>query len=162
MYDVANGATLGGAERLDEKYLNGINKLREQGGYDPLKQQTYIPANVVRKWHEKRLSEGYTPQDMSNIASDLFQKGSRNVTESRYPHIQQVVKPKENVSDVGYVSQNPNNRQTVIKSVYKKDNENIIRNLLEGRRDPSSVIRRSESPRCQLAFLLFNKPYKTT
>jgi hypothetical protein len=46
---------------------------------------------------------------------------------------------------VGYVSQNPNNGQTVIKSVYKKDNEDIVRNLLEGRRDPSSVIRRSEN-----------------
>ena len=46
---------------------------------------------------------------------------------------------------MGYVSQNPSNRQTIIKSVYKKDNEDIIRNLSEGRRNPSSVVRESKN-----------------
>ena len=131
--------------KMNKDTLENINKLREEGGYNLLNQQTYIPANVVRKLYEKRLSEGYTPQEVTNIARDLFQKGRGNVTESRYGHIQQLIQPKENVSDVGYVAQNPNNGQTVTKSVYKKDNENILRNLLEGRRDPSSVVRRSEN-----------------
>ena len=131
--------------KMNKDTLEDINKLREQSGYDSLMPQTYIPANVVRKLYEKRLPEGYTPQDVTEIARDLFQKGKRDVTESRYPHIQQIIQPKNNVSNVGYVAQNPNNGQTVIKSVYKKDNEDIIRNLLEGRRNPSSVVRGAEN-----------------
>lgn len=129
--------------KMNKDTLKDINQLRQQDGHEPLSPQTYIPANVVRKWHEKRLSEGYTPQDMSNIASDLFQKGSRSVTESKYPHIQQVIKPKEKVSEVGYVSQNPSNRQTIIKSVYKKPNKEIkeldINGILDGRTHSSSA-----------------------
>ena len=89
------------------------------------------------------MSEGYSPQEVSQIASDLFQKGGQNVAESRYPHIQQVIKPKENVSDVGFVVQNPNNGQTVIKSVYKKPNKEIkeinINDILDGRTHSSSA-----------------------
>ena len=51
----------------------------------------------------------------------------------------------EKDADVGFVAQNPNNGQTVIKSVYKKDNDELLRSLLEGRRNPSSVIRGSEN-----------------
>ena len=130
--------------KINKDTLSQINKLRERGGYEPLSSQTYIPANVVRKWHEKRISEGYTPQEVSEMARDLFQRGGREVTESRYPHIQQIIKPKENVSDVGYVAQNPSNGQTVIKSVYKKQNKYRQESLLEGRRDPSSVVHGSE------------------
>ena len=123
--------------KMDKDTLENINKLREEGGYNLLNQQTYIPANVVRKLYEKRLSEGYTPQEVTNIARDLFQKGRADVTESRYGHIQQLIQPKENVSDVGYVAQNPNNGQTVIKSVYKKPNKEIgelnIKGILDGR-----------------------------
>ena len=43
------------------------------------------------------------------------------------------------------MAQNPNNGQTVIKSVYKKDNSDIQKNLLEGRRNPSSVVHESEN-----------------
>ncbi|HCU58617.1 MAG TPA: hypothetical protein DIC64_01410, partial [Alphaproteobacteria bacterium] len=129
--------------KMNKDTLRDINNLREENGYSSLSGQTYIPANVVRKLHEKRLSEGYSPQEVSQIASDLFQKGGRNVAESRYPHIQQVIKPKENVSDVGFVAQNPNNGQTVIKSVYKKPNKEIneinINDILDGRTHSSSA-----------------------
>jgi len=120
---------------MDKNTLNDVNKLREQSGYPALGQQTYIPSNVVRKWHEKRLSEGYTPQEVTQIARDLLQKGKGQVTESRYPHIQQIIQPKKNVSDVGYVAQNPNNGQTVIKSVYRKPNKQINKTsgILDGR-----------------------------
>lgn len=69
------------------------------------------------------------------MAKDLFQRGGREVTESRYPHIQQIIKPKENVSDVGYIAQNPSNGQTVIKSVYRKPNSQIseMSGILDGR-----------------------------
>ena len=42
------------------------------------------------------------------------------VTESKHPHIQQVVKPRTYTADYGYISQNPVNGQTVIKSMYRK------------------------------------------
>ena len=116
--------------KMNKDTLGKINKLREEGGYEPLNSQTYIPANVIRKWYKKRLSEGYTPQDVSNIASDLFHGGNNTVTTSRYPHIQQVIKPQENTSGVGYIAQNPNNGQTVIKSVYRKPNTEIRNSIL--------------------------------
>ena len=40
--------------KMDKDTLENINKLREEGGYNLLNQQTYIPANVVRKLYEKR------------------------------------------------------------------------------------------------------------
>lgn len=106
--------------KVDDDTLNQVNDLRRNTGYDELSGNAYIPANVVRKFYNKRLSEGYTPEKMSEMGKRLFHEGSNKVGESNYPHIQKILRPREGISEVGYISKNPSNGQTVIKSMYKK------------------------------------------
>ena len=101
--------------------LKRINRLREFDNQPRLNQNAYIPANVVRKFYNKRLKEGYTPEDMARMGKRLFHEGGNTVSESKYPHIQQIGRPRTYTEDVGYISQNPANGQTVIKSMYKID-----------------------------------------
>ncbi|MBQ8870337.1 MAG: hypothetical protein IJ019_03060 [Alphaproteobacteria bacterium] len=100
--------------------MRNVNCLRENGNLPLLNKNAYIPANVVKKLYHKRLNEGYTPEQLVEMAKRLFHEGPNMVSESKYPHIQQVVYPRKPSSDHGYISQNPVNGQTVIKSMYKK------------------------------------------
>lgn len=111
--------------KINPETLEKVNDLRRQGNLSELSPRAYIPANVVKKFYDKRLNEKYTPENVADMAARLFHKKGNTVTESQYPHIQQVVRPREKTSEVGYISQNPANRKTVIKSVYKKDNKRI-------------------------------------
>ena len=99
--------------------MRNVNQLRKNGNLPLLKGNSYIPANVVKKFYDKRLNEGYTPEQMAEMGKRLFHQGPNMVSKSRYPHIQQVVYPRTNTADYGYISQNPINGQTVIKSMYK-------------------------------------------
>ena len=100
--------------------MKKVNQIRESGNIPQLKGNAYIPANVVKKIYDKRIiNEGYTPEQMAEMGKRLFHQGPNMVSESRYPHIQQIVYPRTYTSDYGYISQNPANGQTVIKSMYK-------------------------------------------
>lgn len=105
--------------KINDDTMNQINDLRRNGGFDELSGNSYIPANVVRKFYNKRLSEGYTPESMARMGKRLFHEGKRQVTESQYPHIQQITNPRKTVNETGFVSQNPANGQTVIKTMFK-------------------------------------------
>lgn len=94
--------------------------MKRNTGYDELSGNAYIPANVVRKFYDKRLSEGYTPEKMAEMGKRLFHEGGNKVGKSNFPHIQEVLRQREGISEVGYISKNPRNGQTVIKSMYKK------------------------------------------
>ena len=50
----------------------------------------------------------------------LFQEDGNVVSEGRFSHIQQIGRPRR-TDEVGYISQNPSNSQTVVKSMYKVD-----------------------------------------
>ena len=81
---------------------------------------------MVKKLFEKRIMKnGYTPEEVVRMLQRLFQEKGGKVSESNYHHIQQVSKPGEGLSDVGYISANPANNQTVIKSVYKKESSRL-------------------------------------
>lgn len=111
--------------RMNNQTLNEINFLREESNLPKLRGNAYIPANVVKKFYDKRLKEKYTAEQIADMGRRLFQEPGGIVSESLYPHVQQVCIPKKQMSDVGYVSQNPANGQTVIKSIYKKDTNRI-------------------------------------
>lgn len=57
---------------------------------------------------------------MSEMGKRLFHEGGSKVGESRYPHIQKVFRPRNGISEVGYIAKNPSNGKTVIKSMYNK------------------------------------------
>lgn len=105
--------------KMDADTLNRVNDLRESANLPRLTGNLYIPANVVRKFYNKRLNEGYTPEGVANLGKRLFHEPGNEVGPSRYSHIQQVMRPREAVDEYGYISQNPANGQTVIKTMLK-------------------------------------------
>ena len=106
--------------RVDKDTLYKINELRKHGGLDSLSGNAYIPANVVKKFYNKRLKEGYTPEGISDMGKRLFHEKGSDVVESKHSHIQEVSKARNNFSEKGYVSQEPTTGRFVIKSMYKK------------------------------------------
>ena len=106
--------------KVNPDILKRVNRLRELGNQPQLKPNAYIPANVVRKFYDKRIKERYTPESMARMGKRLFHEDGNMVGNSRYEHIQEIKKPIGKKSEYGYISQNPKTGQTVIKSIYKK------------------------------------------
>ena len=105
--------------------LQRVNQLRELENLPKLTGNAYIPANVVKKFYNKRLKEGYTPEGLSAMGKRLFHEGGNTASESHYPHIQQVIRPRDTTDELGYLSQNPKTGQTVIKSMHRIDKNRI-------------------------------------
>lgn len=106
--------------RLNPNSLKQINELRKGLNQTKLNRNLQIPANVVKKFHDKRLKEKYSPEKLTDMADTLFHKDGNFISESNHPHIQEISRPKTRIKDVGYISQNPSNGQTVVKSIYRK------------------------------------------
>lgn len=107
--------------KLPQNKLDGLNELRKGLNQPKLGDKAYIPANVVRKFYNKRLNEGYSPENVAEMGKRLFQEEGGKLGKSQYRHIQQIVKPRNKVDELGYISQNPTTGQTVIKSMYRID-----------------------------------------
>ena len=106
--------------KVNRDTLSEVNKLRSEEGFDELSGNAFIPANVIRKFVEKRLQENYTPEQIAEMGKNLFHKRGVNVRESKYPHIQEVSRQIKSKKEVGYISRDPITEKTVIKSIYKK------------------------------------------
>lgn len=106
--------------KIDNTILDKVNKVREYGNLPKLTQPGYIPANVVRKFYNKRIKQdNFTPEGLSRLYKRVFNNRNNVVSQSKYPHIQEVRNPRGDISDVGYISSDPANGRTVIKSIYK-------------------------------------------
>lgn len=106
--------------KIDGNLLDRVKLIRKQGNLPKLGQQGYIPAKVVKKFYEKRLEQDFTPEGLSRLFKRVFEDRNNIVSQSKHKHIQEIKHPRGNVSDVGYISMNPANGKTVIKSIYKK------------------------------------------
>lgn len=126
--------------RLDSRKLGQINAIRATEGLEALTPDMKIPENVVRKFYDKRVVLGkMTPENMADTAFDVFYNPESIVDASKYPHIQALVKPDEVTSSIGFIAQNPANGETVVKSVYRENQDRVmnsypkVRETLEGR-----------------------------
>ena len=106
--------------KIDPAKIKELNQLRKGLRQPELDDKVYIPANVVKKLHDKRLNEGYTPESLAKMGKRLFQKEGGSVRPSQHEHIQEVRIPRNTVADYGYISQNPATGQTVIKSIFRR------------------------------------------
>ena len=108
--------------KVDEDTFTNINNVRENTGLNGLFGNAFIPANVVKKLYKKRiLLDKYTPESVVKIGRRLFHEKGAEVGGSKYTHIQEVSKlGKNNISDVGFISQDPTSKRMVIKSLYKE------------------------------------------
>lgn len=126
--------------RMNPAKLEQLNVIRAANGEPPLTPEMKIPLNVVRKLYNKRVvSDKMKPEEVADMVFDTFYNPNNLVDASKYPHIQAVISPKEKMSNLGFISQNPQNGETVVKSAYLKENDYLknhfqkMREALEGR-----------------------------
>ena len=139
--------------RLSPDKMEALNAVRAEEGVSLLKgDQLVIPANVAKKFYEKRiLQDGHTPDDVAQMLLDVFHLDADAVSSTRYPHIQALVKLRDELSTLGFIARNPKNGETVIKSVYQEKTGGIGKRL-DRKKEPvregghSSISVGDESP----------------
>lgn len=126
--------------RMNPAKLEQLNVIRAANGEPPLTPEMKIPLNVVKKLYDKRvISEKMKPEEVADMVFDTFYNPNNLVDASKYPHVQAVVSPKDKISNIGFIGQNPVNGETVVKSAYREKNDRlknvyqVVREALEGR-----------------------------
>lgn len=126
--------------RMNPAKLEQLNVIRAANGEPPLTPEMKIPLNVVKKLYDKRvISEKMKPEEVADMVFDTFYNPNNLVDASKYPHVQAVVSPKDKISNIGFIGQNPVNGETVVKSAYREKNNRlknvyqVVREALEGR-----------------------------
>lgn len=126
--------------RMNPTKLAQLNEIRGANGELPLTSEMKIPLNVVKKLYDKRIvNDKMKPEEVADMVFDTFYNPENIIDASKYPHIQAVISPKEKISNLGFISQDPVNKETVIKSAYLKENDYLknhykkVREALEGR-----------------------------
>lgn len=102
--------------------MEALNAIRAEEGVSLLGgDQLVIPADVAKKFYEKRtLQDGHAPDDAAQMLLDVFHLDPDAVSSTRYPHIQAPVKLRDELSTLGFIAQNPETGEIVIKSVYQE------------------------------------------
>lgn len=132
--------------KLSEAKLQALNKIRQKEGVDLLENDNLvIPANVVRKLIDKRIiKDKMKPEEVADALIDVFHSDDIKMSPTKYKHIQAMLKIYDKISKIGFIGKNPENKDTVIKSLYKRDtdrlDEIIKGDVLDGRGFPSSVL----------------------
>lgn len=129
--------------RMRPEKLAQLNEIRAANGEAPLAPDMKIPLNVVKKLYDKRvISDKMKPEQVADMVFDVFYSPETVVDASKYPHVQALIKPRDKVSQVGFISQNPKNGETVIKSAYRESTDKlksiyeVLNRVLEGRTEP--------------------------
>ena len=126
--------------RMNPAKLAQLNEIRAANGEPPLTPDMKIPLNVVKKLYDKRIvSDKMKPEEVADMVFDAFYNPNNLVDASKYPHIQAVISPKENVSNLGFISRDPTNGGTVVKSAFREKTDRlrsvykVLNEALEGR-----------------------------
>ncbi len=139
---------------LSAQTVKNINNLRKGLG-QPLMEnnELIIPANVVKKLYNKRiLNDKRNPKEFVSSLNDAIYNKTPEFSVTKYPQNQAVIKRGEKLTDLGFLSVNPQQTgQNVVKSAYRVPNEDVAdvlfgKNRLGGTpNSPSSI--RGGSPR---------------
>lgn len=121
--------------KLSDGYKDKLNFIRREDGLPLIENdELIIPANVVKKLREKRiLHDEMTADQVADMLSDVFHKQGNVVARTKYKHIQSIinVKKDDKKGELGFISIDPANGNTVVKSVYKDSNSRIVKNYAE-------------------------------
>lgn len=168
--DVLNNKTIKNIDfgELSKSKLQTINKIRQANGIDLLeKNHLVIPANVVKKLIDKRILQNkMTPEEVADLLIDVFHSKDSKIAGTKYKHIQAMFKIYDKIAKVGFIGKNPANKDTVIKSVYKKEPERLFDKItkgvvLDGRGSPSSVLTKNGKVAAPRFSALQNTPSKS-
>lgn len=128
---------------LDRNKVLEINNIRKQNDMPlMLNRRINIPANVVKKWHHKRLeNDNMTPVELSNSLDNVLFNPDTVVTHTKYPQNQALINHLNDLTELGFVSVNPGNlSQNVVKSIYRVkpyDVDRVLFGKSVGRNAPS-------------------------
>lgn len=121
--------------KLSDGYKEKLNFIRREDGLPLIENdELIIPANVVKKLREKRiLHDEMTADQVADMLSDVFHKQGNVVARTKENHIQAIVNVPQDAGTglLGFISINPKNGATVIKSVYPKEVDRIVKNYAE-------------------------------
>ena len=109
-----------------------LNQTRRNVNQSPLQNNRItIPANVVRKWYDKRIiHDGMTPEELADSVDNSIYNPNSIVFQTKYGQNQAVVNSSGNKLDIGFISVNPaNSKQNVIKSDYQIKVDDLYRTL---------------------------------
>lgn len=81
-----------------------------------------IPKNVMQHLHERRvLGNKMTPNEVADMVVNAFHGKENIIGKGSFPHIQSIIDVQNNPANVGYISMNPANKKTVVKTAFKED-----------------------------------------
>ena len=133
---------------LRPDYKAALNEFRTEEGVMLMEgDNLVIPANVVRKLHNKRmLKDGYSADGIARILLDVFHRDSDFASKTKHPTVRAVVSLRRELADLGFIGVNEKTGETVIKGALKVEKDSLTRKLslnenhLEGRgRTPHTV-----------------------
>ena len=115
--------------KFRQKKLAQINALRKKNSQTPItSNEIYIYVGVILKLRDKRIYVDHlTPYQVADIAYSAVHNRKSRVLQSKYPHIQVVVKTKEGLSYLAFISEH---KTTVsLKSTYPVKNDRVLENI---------------------------------
>lgn len=117
--------------RLRSDLKDSLNAIRTEEGVSLLEgDNLIIPANVVKKLHEKRMLEGHmSADDVGQLLLNVFHRDADIASSTKYPHIQAVVALRKDLSEIGFIGRNDKTGETVIKSVYYEKTPKVHKRL---------------------------------
>lgn len=103
---------------LSKSKFDKINEIRDGLGVEVLTDRNLvIPKNVVKKLYEKRMvQDGMSADEVADLVHSLFHSRKTKITGSKHKHIQTMLNMRDELSRVGFISSNPANNETVVKS----------------------------------------------
>ena len=113
--------------KLSSDRKQAINAIRTEEGVSLLDGDDLIlPANVVRKFYEKRvLMDRMSAEQVADLLLLVFHGEADFVSATRYPHIQAIVTLRRILSEMGFIGRNEKTGETVIKSVYREKTKSV-------------------------------------
>lgn len=118
---------------LRADYRDALNAIRSEEGVDLIQgDRLVIPGAVVEKLYNKRiLRDGMTPNDLAKMLLDVFHLDADLAASSKYPHIQALIRLRNELAEIGFIGVNPKTGEAVVKSVYPKEKPRAISALGE-------------------------------
>ena len=117
---------------ITDSQMRQLNNIRKNINQPQMQNnRIIIPANVVKKWYEKRIiNDGMSPEELANSIDNSIYSPNSVVFNTKYGQNQAIVNSSGNKLDIGFVSVNPSKpTQNVIKSDYQIKIDDLYKTL---------------------------------
>ena len=116
---------------LRADYRDALNAIRKEEGVDLIQgDNLVIPGAVVEKLYNKRiLQDGMTPDGLAKMLLDVFHLDADAAASTKFPHIQALLRLRNELAEIGFIAVDPKTGKAVVKSVYLKEKPRINETL---------------------------------